>query len=449
MAKQLNPIFSIAVPSPVTSLCFTAPAGNSNKSSSETKYPDNADDNLNDEEYDDEKDESENDSSDGSSEGFQFRSAQLVQQRQDVNVGRMYHDPQLMSQQSLTSCHSDGTLRLWDLNRRIAVAEMLFEGGPGLSVRRLSPKGGENQPISPLFLYHRRDPNGTVSIIDATQGKVVQEFQSRSQNFCAASPCYGDDNLLAVPSTNDSTVTVMDRRDQRPAYVLPIKDKGMLSSLAIGIAGESQKTVLVCGMENGSVLFNQLSYDRSHQKHEINLSQDPVLTVDMTTSSTPASQLQSNDHDDDSSKSKSSSSIIVAAGMAGDASEINELPADQQGRIALLKATHHFINDDWNVKIRARMSTCRVNDDTSFGKPGVSICRFRPIDGRLLAVGGWDHRTRIFDRSTGRPMAILKGHEGSMNSLDWAPNSVHSGLLASAGADDNRIYMWKCFSNVK
>ncbi|KAL3940302.1 MAG: hypothetical protein SGBAC_005129 [Bacillariaceae sp.] len=446
MAQQLNPIFTIAVPSPVTSLSFIAPAGSSsNTSSAETKYPDCVVDD-NDDEHNNDNDSESDSSDDDSSEGFQFRSAQLVQKRQDLNVGRVFHDPQLTSQQSLASCHSDGTLRLWDLNRRIPIAEMTFDG-PGLSVRRLSTNiEDKTQSISPLLLYHRRDPDGTVSIIDATQSKVVQEFQTRAQNFCKAVPCYGDDNLLAMPSTNDSTVSVMDRRDQRPAYVLPLKDKGMLSSLAMSTTRGSQQPILVCGMENGSVLFNQLSFDQARQKHEINLSKDPVLTVDMTNSAAPDQSTSPGQLSDDNDSSKSS--IVVAAGMAGDAAEISELSADQQGRVAMLKAVHHSTTDDWNVKIRARMATCRV-DETSYGKPGVSICRFRPFDGRLLAVGGWDRRTRIFDRSTGRPMAILKGHEGSMNSLDWAPNSVNSGLFASAGADDNRIYMWKCFANAK
>jgi WD40 repeat protein len=139
------------------------------------------------------------------------------------------------------------------------------------------------------------------------------------------------------------------------------------------------------------------------------------------------------------------SSAMAIVGMAGDVAEVAELPQSEQGRIALLKVTHDRANSDWNFRIRARLSTCRV-DEKSYGKPGVSICRFRPGDGRLFAVGGWDHRVRLFERSKGTAMAILRGHTGSVNALDWAPDAISSGLLASTGGEDNQIHLWQCFA---
>ena len=85
------------------------------------------------------------------------------------------------------------------------------------------------------------------------------------------------------------------------------------------------------------------------------------------------------------------------------------------------------------------------NNEVAGGKPGVALCRFRPGDGRIFAVGGWDKRLRIFDRSAAAksaPLAILRGHIQSVNAMDWAPDAAESGLLAT-GASDGRIYVWR------
>ena len=116
----------------------------------------------------------------------------------------------------------------------------------------------------------------------------------------------------------------------------------------------------------------------------------------------------------------------------------------EQGRVALLKATRNLSVEDWDISMRARLATCRV-DATSYGRPGVSICRFRG-DGRIFAIGGWDHRIRLFERTQGKALAILRGHTESVDCLDWATDACQSGLLASAGKKENRILLWQCFA---
>jgi WD40 repeat protein len=207
----------------------------------------------------------------------------------------------------------------------------------------------------------------------------------------------------------------------------------MLTSLALSVSGGSQRPILACGMESGSVIFHDFSGSAS-SKTQYNLTKDPILAMDLVPS------------DINSTKTSADvSSVLALAGMAGDASEVGELPKSDQGRVAVLKATHDSVLVDWNVRMRARIATCSV-DEMSYGKPGVSICRFRPGDGRLFAVGGWDHRVRLFERTTGTLMGILRGHSGSVNALDWAPDAKTSGLLASSAGDDNRIYLWQCFA---
>eukprot|EP00525_Craspedostauros_australis_P002053 CAMPEP_0198124112 /NCGR_PEP_ID=MMETSP1442-20131203/39162_1 /TAXON_ID= /ORGANISM="Craspedostauros australis, Strain CCMP3328" /LENGTH=432 /DNA_ID=CAMNT_0043783443 /DNA_START=1 /DNA_END=1296 /DNA_ORIENTATION=+ len=80
---------------------------------------------------------------------------------------------------------------------------------------------------------------------------------------------------------------------------------------------------------------------------------------------------------------------------------------------------------------------------------GSSICRFR---GRLFAVGGWDHRVRIFNcANRGLLMALLKDPTAitpastasqSVTALDWSPDARETGLLATASTNANDILIW-------
>jgi WD40 repeat protein len=398
-ANPLDPLLNLPVPSPVTSLCFTASGENNNA------------------------EDSSHDESDSSGE-IEFRSSRL--QKQQGNDNKSFRNLRLLANRFLTSCHSDSTVRLWDLSRRESIAHLPLRG-PGMAMKRTEAKHS--------IMCQTRDPKGTVSILDTHQLSIQQQFETYSQTFCQAAPCTGDENLLALPAEQDNIVRVMDRRDDVPVYTMPIKGHGMLTSLAMSIGGGSKRPILACGMESGSVIFHHLSEGHASTRAVHSLSKDPVLALDLH----PSQSI------DASKNSSNLSSVVAVAGLAGDTVEVGEMPKPEQGRVALLKAIHNRSMDDWDVRLRARLSTCRV-DETSYGSPGVSICRFRPIDGRLFAIGGWDHRVRLFERSQGRAMAILRGHQGSVNSLDWAPDALQSGLLASAGADENRIYLWQCFS---
>eukprot|EP00957_Ditylum_brightwellii_P138437 10551884-Ditylum_brightwellii.AAC.1 len=99
------------------------------------------------------------------------------------------------------------------------------------------------------------------------------------------------------------------------------------------------------------------------------------------------------------------------------------------------------------ASIRNKVSTCEIGQESAGGKPGVSTARFRP-DGRMFAIGGWDKRLRIYGRAQGNLLAILKGHEDSVNAVDWAEDSNVSGVLAT-GSGDGRILLWRVFPHSK
>lgn len=393
-------------------------------------------------------------SSSSDEEDLHFQCRSLVQ-----SEARFASDPTRGARQSaaaaslfpgryLASCHANGECFLWDLNRNsVAQENLVAPRGPGWMLRRL----GDGEEGS-QFLYQTRDPIGIVSIHSWDHpSKPIMAFPTMSQTFCSATPCRGNSNLLALPSSNDSETTIRDlRMDPSSAPVAlfsgsgPQDDinaenesafggrkHGMLTSLAFAETAlnnsPSGRPIVACGMESGTVFLHDLRMIGKEIPPSLKLAQDPVLALDLAPST-----------------GASKPSVVAVAGMAGENTAQQELPVSEQGTVAILKA---IIQDDefLRLRLRSRLSTCKPMGE---GKPGVNLCRFQPGDGRLFAVAGWDQRVRIMDRSSSSKVplkAILRGHDASVSALDWAPDSTESGLCATAAAD-GRIQIWRCFS---
>jgi len=197
--------------------------------------------------------------------------------------------------------------------------------------------------------------------------------------------------------------------------------------------------------------------------------------------------------------------FVTVAGLAADAESMLELPPEDRGTVGIIKGTvivpclktttgldcsnksrmdHRMKDRSYDgsnssathptstivTRIRARVGTCRMDDSIPshhIGKPGVNTCRFHP-QGHIFAVGGWDHRIRIYSRTSARPLAILKEksssvHDASITALAWSSpfsmplsnkisteserqgnDTVNISLLASGNAD-GRICLWNAF----
>jgi len=387
---------------------------------------------------------------------------------------------------SLVSCHQDGSCLVWDLSNRRCVVDNINDSGDrkfGLAVHRI-------EDSSNRFLYHTRDARGTVTLHDLHDPIVeVMRIETNSGTFCTMSPCRvgkyapvdhnlesnvvgGESNLVALPTENHSIAIVRDLRcnpQSLPAFRIPVQDEdsshrynnfgrnnkyGMLMSLALSLQYDTQKLVMGCGMEDGSVIFYDLGacgkgrspsqvnaaedenlcidQDNTHASDTMNyvcttkLGKEPVLSLDLATS-----YVNKMKH-----ATQSSMSLVAVAGCAGDADEISDLPAEEQGTVTTLKVSLVNGNDCTKMQstIRKRTPTCSIS---SGGKVGVSIARFRP-DGRVFAVGGWDKRLRIFGRTSSKPLAVLHGaHSDSVAAMDWAEDSPATGLLATGAGDGN------------
>jgi WD40 repeat protein len=430
---------------------------------------------------DDDDDNSDDDSSSSSddeySEELQFRCRRLVQNErshdQDITArAREAAASVSLSGYKLISCHTNGDSYVWDLARRKIVQEFTPNRGPGLALQQIDPcmddddhDHASNASVTNV-MYHTRDSNGTVSLHDLEGSShedgrhlhTITQFETHAQTFCAATPCKGNSNLIALPLNEDSFATIRDVRvspTSNPVALVHgagmrdfsdpslLRKHGMLTSLALSETGSTNagRPILGCGMESGTLFFHDLAMLRGNEVKPaelrqrdpcgIQISKDPILALDMTPSALPET-------------SRAAGSVVVIAGMAGDAADLSDLATADQGTVAIVKAT--LQDETVRARLRAKLATCQIGSDVVKGKPGVSICRFRR-DGRIFAVGGWDKRLRIFDRSSSAtPLAILRGHEASVNSVDWAPDATTSGLLAT-GAADGRIHIWRCFSS--
>uniref|UniRef100_A0A7S1V9D2 Anaphase-promoting complex subunit 4 WD40 domain-containing protein n=1 Tax=Grammatophora oceanica TaxID=210454 RepID=A0A7S1V9D2_9STRA len=400
----------------------------------------------------------------------------------------------------LASCHVSGDAYIWDLKQRRVVQRFGNEDehcrGPGLSVQAFN-----NSNTQLLLLYQTRDANGTITIHDVERimssskmsSAPSHTFQTGSRTYCQAaiSSCDdNDNNLVVVPTSDEKHFALWDIRTSSTGKSTTIpffpaaassktttttttkKKHGMLTSLAMCKSSSTTGRLMVaCGMESGSIFFHDIAGTSTTATRtassSIQLSNDPILALDMIPSTY-------------------SGTNIVVSGMAGETTDLLDLPQEQRGTVGVVKVPtayfseeqqQHDDNHNNNVilsppKLLSRVGTCHLEGP---GKPGVNAVRFQRNNsnttttnnnknGRLFAVAGWDRRIRIFDRnnnnktnkrskSTTEPrlLAILKGHADSVRCLDWARDAgasaseegSSSSLLASGGSD-GLIHIWNC-----
>ncbi|MCH8923900.1 MAG: hypothetical protein IIA67_12225 [Planctomycetes bacterium] len=79
------------------------------------------------------------------------------------------------------------------------------------------------------------------------------------------------------------------------------------------------------------------------------------------------------------------------------------------------------------------------NQLSEIDTPGPKMLSLEFLDKQRLAAGGSDNVVHLWDTASGRKLARLEGHTGSVASMDYNPST---GLLVT-GSYDTTIRLWK------
>uniref|UniRef100_A0A8C8YKR0 G protein subunit beta 1 like n=1 Tax=Prolemur simus TaxID=1328070 RepID=A0A8C8YKR0_PROSS len=285
----------------------------------------------------------------------------------------------------LFSGSQGGLVHIWSLQTRRAVAALDGHGGRCVTWLQTLPRGHQ-------LLSQGRDLK--LCLWDLAEGRnaVVDSVRLESVGFCRSAVLAGGQPrwTLAVPGKGSDEVQILEMPSKTSVCTLkPEADAkpGMPMCLGLWQANSSPRPLLLAGYEDGSVVL----WDVLERKmcSRVACHEEPVMGLDF-----------------DPQKARG------VSGSAGKALAVWSL----DGRQALqVRGTHELTN------------------------PGVAEVTIRP-DRKILATAGWDHRIRVFQWRTMKPLAVLALHSAAVQCVAFAT----SGLLA-AGSKDQRISIWSLY----
>eukprot|EP00039_Didymoeca_costata_P033395 m.42162 g.42162 ORF g.42162 m.42162 type:complete len:325 (+) comp9850_c0_seq2:141-1115(+) len=287
----------------------------------------------------------------------------------------------------ILSGDTGGSVKIWDMKTRRVFASTRAHSDGVLNVLHATGKAEG-------ILSHGK--KGDINLWDLGQGSLVPVWQKQVGGiaFCKCALSEGD-HLLALPAEDPSDLCLFDMDSKKTIATLnhSTDSVGMCMTVKF-IRNESGVEQLLAGYENGCMILWDIKERRElwiSKRHE-----SPVLCMGV-----------------DSSRNN-----IAISGSTSNELHIGQIQVGNLEKSKKISLKHE----------------------------GINCISFRN-DYKLLATGGWDHRTRIFRWAKMTPLAILDIHTGAINDISWS--SADSGNLLAVASKDRRISIWSLYNSNK
>ncbi|XP_024832961.1 guanine nucleotide-binding protein subunit beta-like protein 1 isoform X1 [Bos indicus] len=278
-----------------------------------------------------------------------------------------------------------GLVHVWSLQTRRPLAALDGHGGQCVTWLHTLPQG-------PQLLSQGRDLQLCVWDLAEGRNAVVDAVHLESVGFCRASVLAEGPQrwMLAVPGRGSDEVQVLELPSKTSVSCLKPEAGarlGMPMCLQLWQAESSPRPLLLAGYEDGSLAL----WDVSARKvcSRVACHSEPVMALALDPRR--------------------------ARGVSGSAEKVLAVWSLEGQQALQVRGTHELIN------------------------PGIADLKIRP-DSKILATAGWDHRVRVFQWRTMKPLAVLAFHSATVHCVAFNT----TGLLA-AGSGDQRISVWSLY----
>ncbi|KAB0359942.1 hypothetical protein FD754_004098 [Muntiacus muntjak] len=289
-----------------------------------------------------------------------------------------------------------GLVHVWSLETRRPLTALDGHRGQCVTWLHTLPRGSQ-------LLSQGRDLQ--LCMWDLAEGRnaVVDAVRLESMGFCRASVLAEGPQrwMVAVPGRGNDEVQVLELPSKTSVSCLKPEAGarlGMPMCLQLWQAESSSRPLLLAGYEDGSLAL----WDVSTRKvcSRIACHSEPVMGLALDPRR--------------------------ARGVSGSAEKALAVWS-LEGQQALQRGPGSPSPGRW------------ASTHLGLTNPGIADVKIRP-DSKILATAGWDHRVRVFQWRTMRPLAMLAFHSATVHCVAFDT----AGLLA-AGSGDQRISVWSLY----